>query len=151
MKISPTILRCLFDVGFEEVGNYKGAIIMKNNRNNNKGEFFPFFSPTLLQYKEGRTLAGLLGSMKSSAIGRIHEFKKASDLYSVTCYSANFKNLRHPPIMGTDHETDIDWCEEIYKVTSKFPITLSGLKFMIDNDVDIFGIKVSTMDIFEIR
>ena len=148
MKILQSIVDTLIESGFNEVIGYKESRVFRP-REWEGDEFFQFFSPHVLNYDEGRALAGIIGSMALPAEKNSRRPKKITEEYIITCYTANFPNLRRPPIWGNDHAKDLVWCDKILKVANQFPKSKRELSSMLTENKNIFDVPVRQMNLFD--
>jgi hypothetical protein len=146
-KLHSNVLQCLTNVGFEELTCYRYSRVFRLT-DIEFGEFFQFFSPKVLIFKEGRALAGVIGSMVAPTHAQIERDRKINEDYVITCYSANFPKLRFPPIIGRNANDDIDWCCQISHTVRCFPKSRSELNSLLKAEANICGVKISSMNMF---
>ena len=147
MKVKKPIIDGLISSGFSFIGSFKGASLYGIDLL--ESELIRFFSPTILNLEDGRSLVGLIGSIKECVLRDLGSVDRLSTCLAVTCYSSNFNSLRNPPIWGRNLDDDVSWCDNIASIAKAFPKTFIELKSMLDANISIDSVPIVNMSLYK--
>lgn len=145
MRATEKAIAMLVGVGFNLIGCFQRSKVL-GLRDCYKDEYIRFFIPQIIIINGSKALVGTMGSLDRSAIADWLHIDRLGNYYALSAFSANFPELRSPPIFGLDEEADLGWCEKIRNVVSQFPRSCGELQGLINESKKIAGFMVSRMD-----